>query len=371
MLRVGDVFAGKYQVERELGRGAFAVVYLAIDRELHREVAIKVLQEGRGDDRFVREAKLLAELQSPHTVTLLDFGRNPSGQLYMIFEYVPGETLGDRLERVGPMPAGRVVHIVRQILASLADAHSRGIVHRDIKPANIMMTDHRGDEDFVKLLDFGVAKPLGDMRDVSQELTVAGQLVGTMRYMAPEQLRGERSAIPASDVYAVGLVAYEMLTGEKAAGGEDGRTVVLRHLSPEPFRIPTSVDVPGTFRQAFEAMMVKDWQMRPRTALEALRLLDSLEDDEATVSRERPEALAGIHLQRDEVSVDRIEIDADALRENRSKPVFAIPPSGRFDTVKHMKPEEDEGSSAIQIFWFIGIVILSIGVVFALITWLT
>ncbi len=374
------MFAGKYRVERELGRGAFAVVYLGSDDSLGRQVAIKVLKEGRGDDRFIREAKLLSELDDPHTVTLIDFGRDPTGQLFMVFEYVSGDTLEDRLAKTGPMPAGRVVNIISQVLMSLADAHAKGIVHRDVKPANIMLTHQRGEADFVKMLDFGVAKPLENLREVSQELTVAGQLIGTMRYMAPEQLRNERSAVPASDVYAVGLVAYEMLTGEKAAAGDDGRTVVLEHLKPEPFRIPMTIEIPPSFRNAFEMMMVKDQRRRPRNASEALRLLDSLNDNEKTVTRERKERGSRPAARRDSQPPMRatasrrttdmqgaaavgsnLEIDESALRQNREKPMFAPPPGARIDPAK----QKNENSTE-QVMWFVGIMLLSVAIVFGL-----
>jgi serine/threonine protein kinase len=347
MLQPGDEFEGRYRVVRELGRGAFAVVYLAEHLEFGGQLALKVLKEGRSDERFVREAKLLAELRSPHTVTLHDFGRTAERRPYMSFEYVEGETLEDRLARIGPMPAGRTAHIIRQVLSSLAEAHERGIVHRDVKPANIMLTRMGRDEDFVKVLDFGVAKPLSDVREVSQELTIAGQLIGTMRYMAPEQLRDERKAVPASDVYAAGLIAYEMLTNEKAAAGEDAHVVLARHLDDEPYTIPYEVDVPIPFRNCFESMMQKPLEFRPVNARAALRLLDSIDDDIATTveisAANLPESVRSPRARRPAPGPDRqnaprppgnanrgshsgseerLEIDESALRNARSKPQY-------------------------------------------------
>lgn len=324
MYHLGELFENRYVIERELGQGAFAVVYLGRAQEGYL-VAIKVLKEGRSDDRFFREAKLLSELRSPHTVTLLQSGRTAQhGRPFMVFEYVHGQTLEERLARGGPMPGGRVAHIIRQVLASLAEAHQRGIVHRDVKPANIMLTDFNGDADFVKVLDFGVAKPMQDVRDVSVELTMAGQIIGTMRYMAPEQLRGERRAIPASDVYAVGLIAFELLNGHKAAVGEDAHEVLAQHLSNEPFVLPDRLAIPFAFKRAFEGMMSKDLRIRPRDAGEALRTLDFVDDEPTTFDHRHDELYSPLDRghQRTAASetVDEpLRIDMQALRENQAR----------------------------------------------------
>ena len=356
-LNPGDIFAEKYEIQAELGQGAFAVVYLANDREIRRQVAIKILKEGRSDDRFVREAKLLSELRSPHTVTLIDFGRTAdASQPYIVSEFVRGETLEDRLARVGMMPGGRVAHIIRQILQSLAEAHERGIVHRDIKPANIMMTEVGGDEDFVKVVDFGVAKPLSDVRDVSVELTVAGQLIGTMRYMAPEQLRGDRVAQPASDVYAVGLIAYELLTNEKAAAGDDAHFVMTQHLSQDKFVIPFHLDVPMEFRRAFETMMEKSVELRPRNAGDALRLFDQ-EHEEETMTFD---ALAEGRDRAAGPSNPELQLDSGALRDLRSR-------TKRGTTSQVPQQEEPPPErSTVSTFLLVAIAILSFAVVLML-----
>lgn len=384
MLQSGEIFEGRYEIERRLGEGAFAVVYLAREQSLGRPVAIKVLKEGRSDNRFLREAKLLSELRSPHTVMLIEFGRSGRDQRpFMVSEYVPGETLEDRLRRVGPMPGGRVAHIVRQILASLGEAHARGIVHRDVKPANIMLTDVDGDEDFVKVLDFGVAKPLEDVRDVSVELTMAGQIIGTMRYMAPEQLRGDRKAVPASDVYAVGLIAYELLTGEKAASGADAAVVLSQHLSREVFTIPEHLDVPFYFKQAFEAMMAKELALRPRDAGEALRALSVKDDDSTTFDTRLAEenletelraalqsgpqqALrrSGEHqalLQPAPPPEESLRIDVQALEENRARVTrgvtTAVPPQA---------PEEEDTNMLTVLF--VALAVVAFGIALLLLT---
>ncbi len=372
MLQPGDAFQNAYVIERELGQGAFAVVYLARERELGRHVAIKVLKDGRSDDRFFREARLLSELRSPHTVTMLDVGRaGNEDRPYMIFEYVPGETLEDRLNRVGPMPGGRVAHIIRQVLASLAEAHQHGIVHRDVKPANIMMTEVDGDEDFVKLLDFGVAKPLEEVRDVSVELTMAGQIIGTMRYMSPEQLKGERKAVPASDVYAVGLIAYELLTAEKAASGDDAHYVLAQHLSKDPFILSDRLDVPFHFKRAFEAMMSKDVKQRPRDGGEALRSLEFRDDDPTTFDQRvsvpgvfpRPRSNSqplNRPAAHDQVPEDSLRIDMAALEQNRARVT-----RGLTTLPKSAPPEEDSGLATI---YYVAVAVVVFGVLILLLT---
>lgn len=376
MLQPGDTFQNNYVIERELGQGAFAVVYLAQERGIGRRVAIKVLKEGRSDDRFFREAKLLSELRSPHTVTMLDVGRAADNRPFMVFEYVPGETLEDRLARVGPMPGGRVAHIIRQVLASLAEAHERGIVHRDVKPANIMMTEVDGDEDFVKLLDFGVAKPLEQVRDVSVELTMVGQIIGTMRYMSPEQLKGERKAVPASDVYAVGLIAYELLTAEKAATGDDAHFVLAQHLSKDPFILSDRLDVPFSFKRAFEAMMAKDTKMRPRDAGEALRSLEFGDDDPTTFDQRL--SVPGVHPRpsRDDFGSgqqqnmrrsgpnhpadESLRIDADALAQNRARVTRGV------TSAVPAQPREEE--SSISTIFYVAVAVVVFGVLILILT---
>lgn len=379
MLQSGDVFRNHYVIERELGQGAFAVVYLARERDLGRLVGIKVLKEGRSDDRFVREAKLLGELRSPHTVTLIDVGRfGPDNRPYMVFEYVPGETLEDRLARVGAMPGGRVAHIIRQVLASLAEAHSRGIVHRDVKPANIMMTEVDGDEDFVKVLDFGVAKLLEEVRDVSVELTMAGQIIGTMRYMAPEQLKDERKAVPASDVYAVGLIAYELLMAEKAASGDDAHYVLAQHLSRDPFILSDRLDIPFQFKRAFEAMMSKDVKMRPRDAGEALRTLQLGEDDPTTFDQRlnvpggppsrdaaHDDALAPGPMRRRRMDSERgnesLRIDVEALEQNRARVTRGL-------TAAVPQQPSAEDSSTVSTIYYIAVALVVFAVLIFMLT---
>ena len=244
-LDIGAEFEGKYRIVRELGRGGFGTVYLAYQEKMDRHVAIKVLKSGIGEvhatakDRFLREVKIISKLRHPNTVTIHDFGETSRGVLYMVLEFVEGETVKQQLKRDGAQPYARALRIARQIAKSLAEAHRHGVIHRDLKPANIMVTKLHGEPDFVKVLDFGVARLL---RTDDKDLTSVGlpdgerELIGTPRYMSPEQVRGE-SLGPASDVYSVGLILYEMLIGEPAVQGDTTMALITQQISPEELKL--------------------------------------------------------------------------------------------------------------------------------------
>lgn len=208
LARVRAALGHRYDVTREIGRGGMAVVFLAHDRQVHRDVAIKVLREGSGDpagaERFQREIDLVSQLQHPHIVALHDAGV-AGGLHYFVMPCLSGETLGRRLAREGRLQPGEVVHIVRELADALDHAHQRGVVHRDVKPDNILLQDGQP-----VLADFGIALAAG--RDVGA-LTEPGVAPGTPRYMAPEQSGSSADVGPATDIYALACVACEMLAG--------------------------------------------------------------------------------------------------------------------------------------------------------------
>lgn len=222
---MSDVLADRYELRELLGSGGMAQVLEGYDRLLDRRVAVKILRDDLAGDptlpqRFLREARTAARFSHPNAVTVFDTGiqgRRP----YIVMELIEGRTLAEELAERGQLPAGEAIAIAEQTLDALAAAHELGFVHRDVKPGNIMLLDGGG----VKLTDFGIAK---ELRDAQAGLTATGTVMGTPRYLAPEQVGGE-PAVPASDVYAMGVVLYEMLAGAPPFDGDNAIAVALAH----------------------------------------------------------------------------------------------------------------------------------------------
>ena len=223
----GALFDGRYRIISRLGQGGMARVFLAQDESLHRQVAIKVLADRHSDDphfieRFQREARAAARLNHPNIVQVYDQSQT-TGMSYIVQEYVEGETLKDLIRRESPIEPRRAITIALQILAALRVAHQQGVIHRDVKPQNILVQP----DGKIKVADFGIASA-GDT-----EMTEAGSIVGTAQYLAPEQARG-LSVGPPADLYAVGIVLYEMLSGRVPFEGEAAVTVAMRHVQEAP-----------------------------------------------------------------------------------------------------------------------------------------
>ncbi|MCI0372794.1 MAG: serine/threonine protein kinase, partial [candidate division NC10 bacterium] len=223
----GDALADRYRLERELGRGGMATVFLAEDLRHRRSVALKVLRpelgSALGAARFLREIEIAARLVHPHILSLLDSGE-AGGLLYYVMPYLSGDSLRARLQREGELAVDVAVHVLRQVLDALAYAHSQGIVHRDIKPENVLFLGPH-----VQVADFGIAKALQAAGE-GTALTVTGLALGTPAYMAPEQAAGGSHLDHRADIYAAGLVAYEMLTGSPPFSGRDSWQLVSAHL---------------------------------------------------------------------------------------------------------------------------------------------
>lgn len=278
----GELFEGRYRVGPMIGAGGFARVYKAHQEDLGREVALKILtpgEEGNYDEklveRFNQEARVVSRLRDPHTITMFDYGRTDTGLLYMVFEYVNGVSLSKLIATDAPLAPARAVKILRQVLSSLEEAHALGMLHRDIKPGNIMVFEHVGRPDQVKLLDFGIAKMTGSQ--VKADLTADGALIGTPRYMSPEQIRGEDLS-PRSDVYSMGLVAYELLMGRKAIESNSSVTIIGKQLDPTSFALPPMTNVPEGLRRVVNKMMAKDVEQRFTTCSEVLEALETWDE---------------------------------------------------------------------------------------------
>ncbi|MBI2373067.1 MAG: serine/threonine protein kinase [Deltaproteobacteria bacterium] len=258
---IGTLFAGKYEVTKKLGEGGMGSVYLALQKPLDRQVAIKVLLGKLANDdvavrRFDQEAKAISKMQHPNTVMIYDYGRTDDGRLYIVMEFLKGRALSDALRKDGAFDPARTIGIVRNICASLADAHAAGIIHRDLKPDNIFLTEVGGTKDWVKVLDFGVAK-LAD-NEAAMTLTATGMIFGTPKYMSPEQAEGKHIDFRA-DIYAIGVVMFEMLAARPPFLAETPVQLLLKHIQqPPPYLkeirpdlvIPSEVE--GIVRKALE-----------------------------------------------------------------------------------------------------------------------
>ncbi|MEM1346998.1 MAG: serine/threonine-protein kinase [Myxococcota bacterium] len=276
---------GKYELSHQLGRGSFGRVYLAQDRALGRAVALKfLLPDAYGSytpsyrRRFEDEARLISRLSGLHTPTLHDYGEL-DGVLYHVLEFVDGHTLSEVLATDGAMPHPHVTALLEQLLEALREAHHHGIVHRDIKPSNIMLYRHLGEERRAKLMDFGISR---DLTHVGTKNTSTGQLVGTVRYMSPEQTRSYEDITPASDLYSLGMVAYEMLVGTSPFDDSMSPIHVLSQIvRDEDVLLPEDLDVPPSLRHVVHRMLAKDLEARyscARRVLDDLRARPSPDD---------------------------------------------------------------------------------------------
>ncbi len=240
-LKNGDVVDAQYRIEGVVGKGGFGAVYKATQLSSGRSVALKILlanySSGETDaKRFQREASLVQKLQHPSVVELIDFGHTESGVPYIAFELLQGEALGKHLTTHGALSLERTVEIGRSVLGALDAAHSLGIVHRDIKPQNIYLVSDAS----AKVLDFGIAKALKGEESQATQLTESGQMIGTPHYMAPEQVRGTDVG-PTTDLYALGLLLAEMLTGGRVITGDSLIDVYMTHISEDA--LPFSKEV--------------------------------------------------------------------------------------------------------------------------------
>ena len=231
---IGKVLADRFEILGRIGEGGTGVVYKAKQITVDRTVAIKVLGAHVSSDpqwvkRFHNEARAAARLDHPNTVRMIDFGETKEGLLFIAMEYLHGRPLSDEISRLGKIPPHRALRIISQACQSLQEAHTQGIIHRDIKPDNVFLVEMKGSGDFVKVLDFSVAK----MDTPDAQLTRAGTVFGTPAYMSPEQARGVKLS-PQSDVYACGIVLYEMLTGKPPFEAALPMEVVMMHLRQKP-----------------------------------------------------------------------------------------------------------------------------------------
>jgi serine/threonine protein kinase len=242
ILRAGKLFEGKYRILRPLGAGSFAVVVHGRHEVMERDVALKFLKpkvveaNPEVSERFVKEVQIASRLHHPNVVAIYDFGKTEDGIYYMVQEFVDGVTVDEIMPPGKPLQHDRVVDVVRQVLSCLEEAHSQGVIHRDLKPSNLMSTTTEEGEEVIKILDFGVAKLL-EKSDTAGPSRQSTKFIGTPIYMSPEQILG-REVGPSSDLYSVGLMLYEMITGQAPIQADQIAEVVQQHLSDERFDFP-------------------------------------------------------------------------------------------------------------------------------------
>ncbi|HET9956345.1 MAG TPA: serine/threonine-protein kinase [Polyangiaceae bacterium] len=275
---IGRVLVDRYRVEALLGEGGMGTVYRVEHVHMRKAFAIKVLHRSMTQmpeivERFEREAVAAGRIQHQHVASASDFGRLSDGSFYLVLELIEGQSLASLLKDQGTLPRTRVLTIARQIADALSAAHAAGIVHRDLKPENIMLTNRDGVPDFVKVLDFGIAKVPVESRGGDRQLTQLGMVFGTPEYMSPEQARGAE-VDGRADLYTLGVIMYEMLSGKSPFRHEDLVAVLMRQITAEPDPLPETVPAPVA-RFVFE-LLRKNPDERPQTAVVVRERLDEL-----------------------------------------------------------------------------------------------
>ena len=332
-VEIGSVIAGKYRVERVIGRGGMGVVVAASQPELARTVAIKLIRSDSIDDRsaiarLLREAKAAASIQSEHVARVLDVGTLDTGGPFIVMEYLDGSDLQTQLDREGPMRPADAVDFLLQACEAIAEAHRNGIVHRDLKPANLFVARLPGGRACVKVVDFGISKTIG--RDTGEPLTQPASVVGSLYHMAPEQMRG--AAVDArTDVWALGLLLYEMLTGRKPFGNQSWPAVAAQVLSDAGPLLAASMDgVSEDLQAVIHKCLTRSPQQRYGTVAELAVALSRFGSRRAHLSLERIVLLATSTGSLSALALEPTEPARDSLPPlAETRPV----PAGGFETV--------------------------------------
>ncbi len=281
---IGKVLSGRFRIIEPLGAGGMGRVYKAMQSPLERLVALKVLNPkyaGEKDPgferRFFNEAKYAAQLHHPNTITVHDYGRTEDGMLFIAMEYVEGETLQQLLSKSKTLPWTRALVIVSQIARSLREAHKLGVIHRDLKPANVMVLHEETGSDMVKVLDFGLVKtflPDAQAPTDEPELTQAGVLLGSPLYMAPESARNE--ADPRSDIYSMGVLLFQILTGKPPFTGKDSIDIIVKHIRERP---PRPKSLKAELPDEVEALVLKCLEKEPSDRYQSMdEVLEALKN---------------------------------------------------------------------------------------------
>src|SRR5271156_2483736 len=276
---IGRLINDRFKIAALIARGGMGKVYRAEQAPLGRVCAIKVLNPNYAGEhdpefhkRFFLEASIASKLTHPNTVTIFDYGRTDDDIYYMAMEYLEGHTLHRAIREAGSFPEERGAHIARQICRALREAHSLGVIHRDLKPANIFLVEHGDETDFVKVLDFGLVK---DVSGEGEDLTQTGLFMGSPKYMAPEQIRGDK-VDARTDIYALGIIMYEMITGKVPFDRPNSVNILMAHVNEDapPMRqMNPNTQVSPAFEETIARCMAKNPDQRFRSMDEVLGAL--------------------------------------------------------------------------------------------------
>ncbi|MEM7160527.1 MAG: SUMF1/EgtB/PvdO family nonheme iron enzyme [Myxococcota bacterium] len=281
----------RYELKRLLGVGGMGEVYQGLHRTIEKDVAVKVLAYQHRhnpslNNRFLEEAKAASKIRHDNVVDITDFGHSPQGCAYFVMEYLEGEDLAATLKREKPLAWPRVQHILSQLLSALGAAHERGIVHRDIKPANCLRFTKNNDPDFIKVLDFGIARISSPEQEEGERLTKAGTIMGTAEYMAPEQARAAADVDARTDLYAVGVMLFEMVTGQLPFTSGSPMELLAKHLTAPPPRASSvaTYPLPVGLDELIARSLAKEPDERYATAQELSAAIAAISTDQVVSS---------------------------------------------------------------------------------------
>jgi serine/threonine protein kinase len=331
----GHRIAGRYRLEQVIGLGGMGAVYAAMDEELSREVAVKLLLSGHAGDRrvaerFEREARAAAAVQHPGVVQVYGHGAD-AGLLYLVMERLHGESLDARIRRTPRLPLPWVARVGSDLCAALAAAHARGVVHRDLKPSNVFLAEAGNIVDVVKLLDFGLAK----LHEAPQ-LTASDQMFGTLAYMAPEQIQRASAAVPASDLYAVGCVLFELISGQRPFAAPGTAALTMSILEDRPRALASlRRDVPPALAALVERCLRKKPAQRFRSARE---LGDALYGIAEELGETEPEHSPQANAQ---VAEPRLGVPDSITRPSHAGPL-TLPPLSTSTTAPPLALSQGE-----------------------------
>jgi len=381
----GKVIANTFRLIKAIGSGAMGTIYRAEQISLQKAVVIKLLHKHLTGDptlakRFHREAKAASLLNHPNCISIIDFGQSEDGMLYIAMEFIDGRDLAELIYEEFPLDPKRIISMLKQTCTALDEAHANGVLHRDLKPENIMVTERRHERDFVKVLDFGIAKLQENSPGGAGTFqTMAGVVCGTPEYMSPEQARGEKLD-GRSDLYSIGIILYQMLTNTVPFEADSPLGVVTKHLSEIP-KAPSDIfpSVAPGLERLCTSLMEKKREARPPTALDVVAELERIErevdamaaagagsgrGDDRTIVEIRPSQLAELEAARKQyqekvASVRASQAQMEAAQSSGTMPAAAAaaaaggPQRTGTEIVGQAAEAESESNAKLWIITFV------------------